>query len=278
MTEVVPTKMTIAYGNAIDPANISSVTYGGNVTPVTGFSADNLQYPDPGRLFKFNVTPSDPTADININFSPALTSVNCVGLLRHNLNSANSWGAAPYLDVEIPATTHQATMTIRGDTDTLVLFDSVGSVSQVTFELNWPGGAPNAVNHIGSVFVGTSYQELVTNPTDGLLEVSTESAIAIQESSGGSRHFLSLGDRDRTDMSFETRRAREADAKFFGRDINEDGNRHKMIGVIYPWETQAVGVTDMPHFFGYIEKVRIKPRASAATDRRFDLAVDFIGA
>jgi len=274
MTAVVPTKMVIGHNNVVSAANISTVAYT-NATEVAGFSKDNLQYSDPGRLAKFTRDANPITITITFE-SGVAASQKCFGLIRHNLFSAFNYGA-PVPTVEFKnGSTSMGTFNAGSDADTLMIVDGAGLTTATLNIVITKTTTPGTIN-IGSIFVG-SYTELTTNPTDGLLEITREDSIVVQNSSGGTRRLLSLGDRDRYGLSFETRRAQEADVLLFNNTLQRADERHKMVGVIPPWETQAVGVTDMPHFFGYVEKVRVKPRFSAATDLRFDLAVDFIGA
>lgn len=262
-------RMTIAYGNVVKPANITSLTPGGISGFQTGFPADNLEYEDPWTMMKTNGISGAPTFYYQFtgSFYPRV-----LGILNHNLKSAG------YATVAIAHYTASymtvATRTIESDDDIWVGWTDSVPATLWRIQLN----ATANDFQIGSIFLG-SRNVMTRNPSKAMVQQTRKTDMTVERSAGGAKLFNWGSAKRDASMTLSWERADMTDVLWF-----RQRSRDELLGVLPP-EYFDVGEGVWPGqepFWGYVDNRGMKPRGpggiNTGQQARYQFVVNLEGA
>lgn len=272
-----PTNMIVCYDNRISPDSVTSVS-DTNFTATAPFSETNLEYEDPGRLYKVTSVGSSPQY---VEFQLDTTyQVDCFGIYRHNLYS--SQGAPPVLELQYysggwVSMSPGSGMVIAHDYDHAVVYDT--TINDDRFRIEFTG-VSNPF-YVGGFFLGM-HREVDMNPRDGRMAMSVQMPYIITETSGSVKYVVNRGDIDPKTLSMEWTRLQQSEVEFWNSTLRQPSNRTRILGVIDPLNYTDVAASSttaygLPAFFGYLQSIDTLPRSSYLADRRYDMRVQMFG-
>jgi len=239
--------MAVAYGNQVNPTNVSAIVTGGITSFVSGYPAENLEIEDPWTMTKTSVVASAPSFEHQ--FASSL-QLNALGILNHNFHPAYTsltveyWNGSTFVSV--------GAVTLYYNSDIWVSWDGSNSSARWRFRLN--SGTTNL--RIGSVFWGFRYA-MLKSPATALMSQARESPLLIEQSAGDARHVIFGAAKRTATMEVSWSRAPILDVDFF-RTL---GN-NEMIGIMPPEHGDDIDlqVLGQEPFWGYVASRVMVPR------------------
>ena len=269
-------KLVIGYDNAVTPDKITAITVT-NIVPDSGFSQDNLKYPDPGLKMRTSATSANDRI-ITIQFSSSQT-FSCAGVLAHDLISRGY----DFVNVEhsangtswTPVGTGTTALATEGNPNFLLRFSSAANTWwRFTFGKS-SGTRP--VFEVGMLFLGRIHEFGRHVVKDGGFTIIRDPGIGFVEAAGMDTWITQGAVRFDDEAEAELQQVLAADAAVFVNRIFET-NLRKIICLLSPEHVVAQMPIVGQHLFGYLLPTSHAVRNGWGSGDKYDLTINLRGA